>query len=47
MKRVSSVGTWKEENRSAELYLVCGITMLVMFLAQPFVLSVIWDAFMH
>lgn len=47
MKRVPSVGAWEEENRSAELYLVCGITMLVMFLAQPFVLSVIWDAFMH
>lgn len=34
-------------SKSGELYLVCTITAVVMFFAQPFVFSLLWDLVMH
>lgn len=47
MKKCPSVKGCVSEEKSGELYLVCGVVFLVMFFVQPFIFSILWDLIMH
>lgn len=47
IKKVPAFKGFFHEKKAAELYLVCGIVFVVMFLIQPFIHAAIWDLIMH
>lgn len=43
MKRCPAIGKLVQEDKTWELYAVCGITFGVMFFLQPFAFSLLWE----
>ena len=47
VKKVPATKQFSHDTKVSELYLVCALTFAVMFLAQPFIHTVLWNFVMH